>query len=232
MVVKIGGSLMYTSRFDINGATLAKIKGWYVKNKEKIDNIVLVTGGGKLSRELGGQVKEQTKADSLVHNVAMEATQVNSHILKAYIGDNEVYVPAKLGDAYEYLIDNDSKKRFMISGGLKCGWSTDMDAAVFADILKEKIFYKLSDVEGVYTKDPNEYSNAEMIKDISWKDYMKMFHISAKTDHKPNMHIPISSETAIFCEAKGVSVFVSGGRNIRDNADISNVFETGTLIHP
>ena len=30
--------------------------------------------------------------------------------------------------------------RTIVSGGLKAGWSTDMDAAVFADILHEKEF--------------------------------------------------------------------------------------------
>lgn len=64
-----------------------------------------------------------------LHSVAMSLTHTNATILASYLEDKEIFVPKKLGDAYEYLYMGNG--RYMVSGGLKVGWSTDMDAAVF-----------------------------------------------------------------------------------------------------
>jgi uridylate kinase len=231
MVIKVGGSLFYNEKLEINVNVLVHVKKWYEKYKSKLNNIVFVTGGGKLSREMGEKVKSFSNIEEDIHSVSMEATQLNSQILKAYLNDKSIYVPQRLGDAYEYLI-GDGKGRAMVSGGLKHGWSTDMDAAIFADILKEKKVYKLTDVEGVYTDDPKLSPSAKIIEDITWDEFMQKFGISKTSKHTPNLHVPVSAESAIFCETKGITMYIAGGKNINNENGLENVFESGTKIHP
>ncbi|MCK9368686.1 hypothetical protein M0R04_01790 [Candidatus Dojkabacteria bacterium] len=231
MVIKVGGSLFYNEKLEINEKVLGYVKKWYEEYKSKLDNIVFVTGGGRLSRDIGEKVKSFAKFEGDVHSVAMEATQLNAQVLKAYLNDQTIFTPQRLGDAYEYLIE-DGDGKTMVSGGLKHGWSTDMDAAIFADILKEKKVYKLTDVEGVYTEDPKKNPNASIIEDITWGEFMKKFGISKSSKHLPNLHVPVSAESAVFCETKGITMYIAGGKNIHNNGGLETVFESGTKIHP
>lgn len=220
---------MYKDGLELNSEVLNIIKKWYVKAKKDFDLIIIVVGGGKLSREVGGMVKGYFKNVEDRHSVAMELTQTNAHILKGYLGDKSIFNPESLGDAYEFLMDG---KGVMISGGLKHGWSTDMDAAVFADIVGERRVYKLSDIEGLYTEDPKANPKAKIIKDITWDKYRKMFGIVGKSGgHTPNLHIPISVECAIFSQNKGITFWISGGNILSEKSKLELVFESGTHIH-
>ncbi|KKR05686.1 MAG: Uridylate kinase [candidate division WS6 bacterium GW2011_GWF2_39_15] len=229
IVLKLGGSLMYKGGLDLNTEVLNMFKDWYKREKHNYELIVIVVGGGRLSREVGSVIKPYVKNDSDLHSVGMELTQTNAHILKGYLGDKDVYNPQTLGEAYEFLMTG---KGILISGGLRHGWSTDMDAAVFADVLGLKKVYKLSDVEGLYTADPKIDDKAKLIKDITWARYRKMFGLERKHDeHSPNLHIPISAECAVFAQNKGLSFFVSGGKLLLTKKKLENVFESGSLIH-
>ena len=79
----------------------------------------------------------------------------------------------------------------MITGGLKVGWSTDMDAAVFADVLDVDMVYKISNINYVYEEDPRVNPNTPIIKDLSWQDYFEQFNILEDSFHKANDNIPI-----------------------------------------
>lgn len=229
IVLKVGGSILYDHLLNINFELFEKVKRWYFDNKDSYNRIVLVTGGGGLSRDMEGKVSEYIKDVDSVHDIAMSITQTNSIILASYIGDKDVYVPRTLGDAYEYL--NSSETGNMISGGLKVGWSTDMDAAVFADILHTKRVYKVSNVDYIYNKDPKEFFDAQPIRDITWDEYFKMFSIVPETDHIPNSHIPVDAKCSMFCKKKGISYHVTGGKLLHEIEDLDGILREGTFIH-
>ncbi|HVX92633.1 MAG TPA: hypothetical protein VHA74_00795 [Candidatus Dojkabacteria bacterium] len=230
IVIKFGGSLMYKDGLQLNLPVLEKVKAWYKDNKSKYDKLCIVVGGGKLSREVVNEVDGHVKKDDDRHSIAMELTQTNAMILRGYLGDSSIVCPETLGDAYEALTDDFTK--VIISGGLRRGWSTDMDASLFADVLELKKVYKLSNIDYVYDKDPFEFKNAKPILNTTWAKYKKHFGIGVNQKHKPNLHIPISAETTTFCENKGISFFVSGGSMFKTKWNLGRIFEAGTFIHP
>lgn len=227
LVIKIGGSLLYQDDMRLNDLFLEKLKKWFIQNKDSFRKLAIVVGGGKLSREVGKSAKGYIEQDD-IHAVSMQVTQVNAQLVSGYLNDDRNKSPQSLNEAYEIL--NSNSDEILVSGGLKNGWSTDMDAAVFADCLSLKTVYKLSNVEGVYTADPKKDSKAQFIKEISWKEYIEMFDITEDSSHVPNKSTPISSETAIFCKNKGITYYVSGGKNIYEKDDLSFVFESGTKL--
>lgn len=227
IVIKVGGSLLYNDDLRLNELFLFKLKKWYDTNKSKISKLVIVTGGGKLSRNLGGNIKGLVLGDN-AHGVAMQITQVNAEVVKGYLNDNEIYVPQQLSEALEFIQRDITG--VMISGGLKQGWSTDMDAAVFADALKIETVYKLSNVDYVYDSDPRINKEAKKIEEITWKEYFKLFNISESSVHQPNVSSPVSVEASIFSQKKNLTFFISGGKNIYEKEDLSLVFESGTRI--
>lgn len=229
IVLKVGGSILYDHLLNINFDLFGRIKKWYTENKDEYDHIVLVTGGGGLSRNIESKVSESIKDTDGIHNVAMSITQTNASILAAFIKDKNIFVPKTLGDAYEYLQSNE--KGNMISGGLKVGWSTDMDAAVFADALSLDRVYKVSNVDYIYDKDPKEYFEAKPFKDMTWKEYFKIFSILPNDEHVPNAHIPVDAKCSIFCEKKNISFQVTGGKFLYEIEKIKDILKEGTFIH-
>lgn len=229
LVIKIGGSLMYNDDMRLNELFLNKFKSWYTKHRKNIGKLAITVGGGKLSRQMGNSIKGIVNVTEL-HGVAMQITQVNAEILRGTLSDKDIVVPQTLGEAFDAL--SRPLDVTVISGGLKEGWSTDMDAASFADALNVKTIYKLSNVEGVYTSDPKKDLSAKKIENISWEEYFNLFDISSDSTHKPNSSSPVSVETAVFSRQKGFTFFVSGGNKIYEKEDLSLVFESGTKIHP
>jgi uridylate kinase len=201
-----------------------------MRNNEEYEKIVMVVGGGQLSRQLQAKVNAEIEKEEYLHNIGMSATNTNAAMLQGYIEDADVYIPKSLGDAYEYLIDEGHKT--MVTGGLKVGWSTDMDAAVFADMLDENRVYKISDISYVYDQDPKTNAQAKEIKDLTWDSYSDLFDIDETSEHIANKNIPIDVECAKFCARKGITFFISGGKNIYQKKSIEEIIQEGTLIHP
>ena len=106
-----------------------------------------------------------------------------------------------------------------------------MDAAIFADALGIDRFYKLSNIDHIYTADPNIDPKARLIKEIRWTEYDKLFGITSESKHIPNNNLPIDPYCANFCKKKKISVFVSGGETLDNATSLEEVFESGTFLH-
>ncbi|MCD4756348.1 hypothetical protein K8R20_01895 [bacterium] len=230
LVLKVGGSIIYDQLLNINFDLFKRLKVWYYQNKDKYDRIVLVTGGGALSRSMEEKISENIGGVDHLHDIAMSLTQTNATILASFLEDDEIFVPKTLGDAYEFLKDGSTKH--MVSGGLKIGWSTDMDTAVFADILEADKVYKISNIEYVYDKDPKEFFEAKPITDMTWEDFFKQFEITMGEQHIPNVQSPLDVGCVQFCARKGLSFMITGGRTLDEIEEIDKLLQTGTFIHP
>ncbi len=229
-ILKIGGSILYDSELNINFELLNKVKDWYGASKSRYRKIVITTGGGDLSRMLQRKVSTNISNTKSLHEIAMSVTQTSANLVGGFLNDENVYIPKTLGDAYEYLMQEGVGT--LVSGGLKVGWSTDMDAVIFADILSQKKVIKISDVMYLYDSDPNENSEARAIRNISWEEYFTQFSITDNDAHQPNLSIPIDKGCARFCRNKGISVFLCGGDNLKSEETLLDIFTDGTLIHP
>lgn len=229
LVIKVGGSLLYDDNLELNINFLNLLKNWYEKYNNEINKLVIVVGGGKLSRKLGKTLNNSVSPEN-VHDVSMQVTQVNAEIVKGYLNVIDAFVPQHLTEALDEL--QRPKKSVVVTGGLKSGWSTDMDAAVFADKLGIKTIYKLSNIDGVYTADPKLNPEAKKLINITWNEYIETFNINLNESHIPNNSSPISVETVVFCKNKGITYFVSGGKNLLNQSDLALVFESGTKISP
>lgn len=229
MVLKVGGSIMYDQLLNVNFDLFKRIKEWYYKNKEDYKKIVFVTGGGGLSRNMQKRIADNIGGIDNLHGIAMSLTQANANIFASYLED-DFFIPSKLGDAYENFVNGDDRN--VVTGGLKIGWSTDMVAAVAADVLEVKRVHKISNVDYVYNKDPKEFFDAKPIKDMTWEDFFKTFNISPGQQHEPNKNTPIDVGCVQYCARKGLSFFISGGKTLDEVDTIAEVLETGSFVHP
>jgi uridylate kinase len=228
-ILKIGGSVLYDNNLDVNFDLLKKLKTWYYENKGKYEKIVIVTGGGNLSRDLQKKIAGAIGGEDYLNNIAMSVTQTNAAMIQGYLEDPDAYIPKRLGDAYEYLEGEGAK--VLISGGLKVGWSTDMDAAIYADMLDTNKVSKISDIDHVYDSDPDINPKAQLFKDLTWEEYFHLFNIFEGENHEANENIPIDVICAQFCSKKGISFFISGGKHLTERSSIEEILKEGTNIH-
>lgn len=164
-VLKVGGSVIYDKALNINLEIITKVKSWYLEEKNNLRRIAIIVGGGSLSRDMQERIAGSIGGQEYLHNIAMSVTQTNAALLQGYFDDPTIFLPKRLGDAYEFLQEKGQKT--LISGGLKVGWSTDMDAAVFADIMDVNTVYKLSDIDYLYDCEPEANPGAKPILNIT-----------------------------------------------------------------
>lgn len=229
IVVKIGGSVLYDQDLNINFQVLRKFKDWYYTHSNEYDKIAIVTGGGALSRDLQKKIGVEIQEKGYLHNIAMSVTQTNAALIQGYLEDPDAYIPKRLGDAYEFMIEE--KNRTLISGGLKVGWSSDMDAAIFADMIGVDMIYKISNIDHVYDCDPAQNPNARPLDDLTWIEYSGLFNITDGDSQEANKNIPIDVTCAQFCLKKNISFFICGGKALFEKPTVEEILKTGTLIH-
>jgi uridylate kinase len=230
LVLKVGGSIIYDQLLNINFDLFKRLKIWYYENREKYSKMVFVTGGGGLSTSVQSRIADNIGGEENLHSIAMSLTQTNATILASFFENENIFIPKKLGDAYEFLML--SNGHTMVSGGLKVGWSTDMVSAVFADILELDRVYKISNIDYVYDKDPKEYFDAKPIKDMTWEEYFKLFDIVSGEQHAPNQKTPLDVGSVQFCARKNLSFLITGGSTLEEEEDISKILQKGTFVHP
>ena len=62
-------------------------------------------------------------------------------------------------------------------------------------------------------------------KDMTWKEYFKMFSISPDDENIPNDHIPVDAKCSIFCEKKNIaSIIINKKEHSINNIDELLVF--------
>ena len=84
IVLKIGGSILYQDNQDINFDLMGKIKSWYVGNREQYVKVVMVTGGGAMSRSLQQRMKGNIANEKALHTIAMSVTQTSAELLAGF----------------------------------------------------------------------------------------------------------------------------------------------------
>ena len=138
----------------------------------------IVCGGGNFLRGRDAHEMDRETADY----VGMLATVMNSLVLrdmflqigcKAY---NQSGLSVKMIDD----VDSDKAKKALDDGNViiygggtgKPFFSTDTGAALRAKDINADIIIKLTNVDGVYDKDPNKYDDAVMYHNVSYQEVL------------------------------------------------------------
>ncbi len=163
----------------------------------------IVVGGGNFWRGRSSEGMDRTRAD----HIGMLATVMNSLILGDYLRqigvDNRVMTSISIPSvaetynkdaAVEHL---ESGKVVIFGGGTGCPFfSTDTTAALRAAEIGAEIYFKASNVDGVYDKDPNKFDDAVRYEELTHSDVL------AK-----GLKV-MDSTAASLCRDNGISILV------------------------
>ncbi|MHA1742892.1 MAG: UMP kinase [Candidatus Heimdallarchaeota archaeon] len=165
-VVKIGGSLLFNEDEQINAKLISEyartIRTVFTKQKEKF---VIVVGGGKIarryitaSRVLGGT---ETQNDIL----GIEVAKLNARLLIAALGN--IACPTIPNSFQEFQTIYALTDKVIVCGGFTPGQSTNAVAAAIAEETNATKLINLTNVDGVFTDDPQKNSQAKLQQSIA-----------------------------------------------------------------
>ncbi|MFP4045618.1 MAG: hypothetical protein ACLFS3_01000 [Candidatus Aenigmatarchaeota archaeon] len=156
IVVKIGGSLCMTGSgpdSDYLSSLLPKL--------EEIDEeheLSICVGGGELVREYGESIENFNLSDREKETCFVDIMKANVRFL-SYLLDKEPKFDL-----------SDYKGEEVIVSGTGPGRSTDANAAEVAAKMKADLLVKMTDVEGIYDRDPKEFEDAEKMDTVKFED--------------------------------------------------------------
>ena len=142
--------------------------------------IGIVVGGGNFWRGRSSGAMDRTRAD----NMGMLATVMNALALQEsliQLGNPAVVMTALDIQRMSKPFNKDEAVRLMEAGSVVifgCGtgspfFSTDSGAALRANELEADIFFKATNVDGVYDKDPNKYPDAKKYDTLSYDEILE-----------------------------------------------------------
>ena len=212
LVIKIGGSLA----FDANGPRLAYLRrvGEVVAVLKKEHQLIVAVGGGQFIRKYLRNVKGKLP-NRQIEWIFIELLRANVRLLSFMFGLKPIF------DLNEV-----TKKTTGVVGGIRPGRSTDANAAVCAEKIKADLFIKLTNVEGIFTKDPKKYKSARLIEKLSFGELGKI----AEKKTAPAQYGILDPLALAVINKKKIKTVVMSGRNPKHLFDVLQGTPHGTVI--
>jgi uridylate kinase len=203
VVISLGGSLIVQDK--INSKTLKNFKKVLLKNTKKY-KFVVVCGGGKTARKYINGLEDLEKNKEYFQTlIGIAITRLNARFM-TYFFKKEAYfgIPEDMIQIKELLRTND----IIFCGALRYAKheTSDGTSAKLARFFKTD-FINLTNVLGLYDKNPKIYKNAKFIPEISHKEFCKM---ASKIHFKPGQHFVLDEPAAYTINKYKIQTFIIG----------------------
>ena len=174
ILLKLSGESLMSETENINREKTLEIARLIKRVRDLGINIGIVVGGGNFFRGRSHQDMEAINADSMgMLGTTMNALALRDAFTKEGIS-NIIFSPFDFHELIEYHSEEELKDLYksgtvvVFSGGTgHIGCSTDTAASMKAILVGADVIIKLTNVDGVYDKDPNKYNDAKMYKKLS-----------------------------------------------------------------
>ena len=222
VVLSLGGSLIIPDQVNIQ--FLQKFKKAILKNTNKY-KFVIVCGGGSIARKYISALKATGANERFQSYSGISATRMNARFMNYLFGvDLSEGIPHTLHTVEKYTKKHD----IVFCGALeyKPQQTSDSTAAEIARHF-HTFFINLTDVAGLYDKNPKENKNAKLVGKISWQDFYKMAN---KQKYTPGQHFVLDQTAAKMIMEKHIKTYILG----KDMAQLTSVLQgkgfKGTLV--
>ncbi|MFA5855961.1 MAG: UMP kinase [Candidatus Pacearchaeota archaeon] len=224
IVISLGGSVIVPDK--INEKNLEEFKKIIKKNVNKY-KFVIVCGGGKTARVyINGLENQQIKKKKYLQSLlGIASTRFNSRFMTYFFGkESNKGIPNDMKDIENLLkIHN-----IIFCGALRYtkNETSDAVAARLANHFKTT-FINITDVKGLYDKDPKKFKNAKFIHEIS---YEKFLDLIKKKKFELGQHFVLDIKAAKIIKKNQIKTcIISSNANNLDNLLNEKHFE-GTII--
>jgi len=221
-VLSLGGSLIVPN--DINLKFLREFRKVILKNSNRY-KFVIVCGGGSVARKYISALSEDNKDNYLQSLIGISSTRLNARFMSYFFGiDPNKGIPHDMKTVKNLLLRND----VVFCGGLRYApnQTSDSTAVKLARLLKTD-FINLTNVKGLYDKNPKKFKNAKYIPRATIEEFNE---IVMGIESKPGMHAPVDhTAMKIIRENKIKTTIIGDDAKQLDNLLNGNKF-IGSVI--
>lgn len=221
--MSVGGSLIVPDQVDTT--FLKKLKAFTETAIGNGRRFVIIAGGGKTARRYQQAADEVHTLDAEdLDWIGIHATRLNGHLLRAVF--KELAYPIMIENPDDVL-DVPEGNPLIIAAGYRPGCSTDLRAVQMADRVGATKVVNLSNIDYVYSADPNEDPDAEPISESNWSDFRKLL----PEEWDPGLSSPFDPVAAREADKEGMEVACINGDKLDElQAYLDGDDFTGTLI--
>jgi len=224
IIISLGGSLIIPNQ--INTEFLNEFKKILVKNTKKYKFIV-VCGGGKTARiYIKGLENEKLKNKEYFQSLlGISATRLNARFMTYFFGENTHQgIPHEINEIKSLL----KNYNIVFCGALKYAkdQTSDSTSANLAYYFKAP-FINLTNVKGLYNKNPKKFRTAKFIPEISHKNFLK---IAKKIKFKPGQHFVLDQKAAKIIKKHDITTYILGSNLKQLHNVLNNKHFIGTII--
>ena len=213
IVIKIGGSVSITEKGP-NFAYFSRLLPILREIKRK-NQLIMVIGGGKLTRVYAKSIEKFSLRDEEREGIFIELIKANVVFLATLLKMKPIFSLEKVG-----------KNTTGVIGGIAPGRSTDTNAAIAARKIKADLFIKMTNVNGVYDKDPNKFKDAKKIDQMHFSDMAKL-----APKGRPNKYGVLDKLAVETLSSGRIRTVIINGKNPRNLLKVLEGKKIGTFIY-
>jgi uridylate kinase len=202
IVISLGGSLIVPEKVDLK--FLRDFKKVIQKNTKKY-KFAIVCGGGTVARKYISALRELGLNEEFQSFSGISATRMNARFMSYIFKINPWKgIPHTHREVKNYL----KKQDVVFCGALeyKPNQTSDSTSAEVAKLFRSD-FINLTNVQGLYDKNPKKFKNAKFIPKITWKDFYEM---AMKMKFKPGQHFVLDQTAAKMILKDKITTYILG----------------------
>ena len=202
-VVSLGGSVIVPDK--VNYDFIKKFKN-LIGRLSKKDRFIIVVGGGGTARKYIRPLQKEGIDEKRCCLIGIGITRLNARFMANFFGKNiaSQSIPSSLKDVKNLLMKNN----VVFAGGLRFepDNTSDGTAASVAHYLKVDLV-NMTNVKGLYTKDPRKHKDARFVKEISFNDFYK---ITSKIKYEAGQHFVLDQHAAKVIREHRIKTVIIG----------------------
>jgi len=221
-VVKLGG---FAFPPDLSHDT---IRGYcrVMNSFSKKNQLAIVTGGGVLARRYIAAARELGAPESVCDQIGIHASRLNARLFVAGLSDRAYPdIPESLGEFTKFRTSG----LVVVMGGLQPGQSTNAVAALAAETMRANYLVNATDVDGVYSSDPEKDAHARRLDEVTVDELMRILSTQGMGAGEYALMDPLALR--IIKRARIPTVILDG----RDPSNLEKAFagrRVGTRVMP
>jgi uridylate kinase len=197
------------------------------KLRKRRHEILVVVGGGKISRDYIDAARRLRAPDPHCDAVGIEATRLNARLLISVLGGLAEPNPPV---TFEAAIRAPLRDKIPVMGGTTPGQTTDAVAAMLASSSRSEMLAYFTDVDGVYTADPKLHPDAKKFETMTAQ---QLVGLVSSVKMEPGIKMIIDPVAAKIIERSKIRTFILGKHEIKRLPEIlEGGKHSGTTILP
>jgi len=170
-------------------------------------HLVVVTGGGRIARSYIKAARDMGVAESLCDQLGILVSRLNARLLVDGLAEYAFpEIPTTVDDLRHYFASG----KIVGMGGLTPGHSTNAVAAIAAETVDAELLINATDVEGVYTSDPEKDKRAKKLDKVSVAQLTK---ILSKTEMMAGAYDLMDPLALRIIQRSKIHTIILDGRN-------------------